>query len=313
MEGAPTPPPAALTEAPGAEEPPTKVPRRRLASKMRPKDAPEPKLKGTAPQDIFARKSSEIAHQNDAWTLKLSRYDEAGVLQNSTERVFLGTAPEERRYDPETGKPLTRKDFMWKYGQQVWDNAEREDEEDRDCCHGDGSAAYMANWRAAERARDAAIKDFMRTHKCSVAEGELEDEDWSIGEVDSSKSASCIECEARLDADVDSPSNYEGESWWTHTVEVSKSRGPMGRVNMKGKCRSRKEAEALAQEVLAEFCCYCADGPTEVEALNAEWDPISIAEAVSSKSGTIQASCTGVDCRRQGWMMCVSKRDAHRF
>mgnify|MGYP004090258165 CR=1 FL=1 len=83
--------------------------------------------------------------------------------------------------------------------------------------------------------------------------------------------------------------------------------------NKKQCAASTEQAEALAQEVLAEFCCYCADGPTKVEALNAEWDPISVAEALSSESGTIQASCTGVDCRRQGWMMCVSKRDEHRF
>ena len=173
----------------------------------------------------------------------------------------------------------------------------------------------MANRRAAERARDAAIKDFMRTHKCSAVEGEMDDEDWSLGEVDSSKDASCINCEARIDTEIDSPSNYEGQSWWTHTVEVKKFRGPAtGGCGLSiGKCRSRKEAEALAQEVLAEFCCYCADGPTKVEALNAEWDPISVAEALSSESGTIQASCTGVDCRRQGWMMCLSKRDEHRF
>ena len=132
------------------------------------------------------------------------------------------------------------------------------------------------------------------------------------------KDASCINCEARIDTKIDSPSNYMGQSWWTHTVEVKKFRGPAtGGCGLSiGKCRSRKEAEALAQEVLAEFCCYCADGPTLVEAHTDEgYDegkPISVAEALSSH-GNISAECSGMDCRRQAWMMCVSKRDAHRF
>lgn len=248
---------------------------------------------------------------NDSWTLDIRTTEANGPQVVHPCRVFRGAAPEERRIDPETYEPLTRKEFVAEYGgTREWDEAEVDDEE-----YESSDAANMANRRAAERARDAAIKDFMRTHKCSAVEGEMDDEDWSLGEVDSSKDASCINCEARIDTEIDSPSNYEGQSWWTHTVEVKKFRGPAtGGCGLSiGKCRSRKEAEALAQEVLAEFCCYCADGPTKVEALNAEWDPISVAEALSSESGTIQASCTGVDCRRQGWMMCVSKRDEHRF
>ena len=172
------------------------------------------------------------AHLNDSWTLEISTTEASNPEVVHPRRVFRGPAPEERRIDPETYEPLTRKEFVAEYGgTREWDEAEVDDEE-----YESSDAANMANRRAAERARDAAIKDFMRTHKCSAVEGEMDDEDWSLGEVDSSKDASCINCEARIDTEIDSPSNYEGQSWWT-----TRSRSPRARPN--GQCVMKGSAD----------------------------------------------------------------------
>ena len=195
---------------------------------------------------------------NDSWTLKL--HGRTHQVVHPCRGVPWGGARGAADRPGDVNR-LTRKEFVAEYG------GTREDEVQKSTTRST-RAPMPPTWRTGARpnaretlrsktscARTSARPPRGWTTRTGVSEGRLV------------KDASCINCEARIDTEIDSPSNYEGQSWWTHTVEVKKFRGPAtgGRgLSMENAARARRRRRSR-RKFSPSSAATVLDGPTKVK------------------------------------------------